>query len=80
MAMKHSKPGFSKYQDKGNLLSVSLLNAFRCRGLFSTPNHRIYSFRHSFEKWMLEADIVYDLRCLFMGHKIRTQNTAMVVL
>ena len=69
IAMTQSKEGFPKYQDKGNLLSVSLLKTFRRRGLFPSEDHRIYSFRHSFEKRMLEADLDYDLRCLFMGHK-----------
>lgn len=69
IAMQQSKEGFPKYQDKGNLLSVSLLKTFRRRGLFPTENHRIYSFRHSFEKRMLEAGLDYDIRCLFMGHK-----------
>ena len=69
IAMQQAKDCFPRYQDKGNLLSVSLLKTFRRRGLFPTPNHRIYSFRHSFEKRMLEAGIDHDLRCLLMGHK-----------
>jgi len=68
-AMKQSPAGFPRYHDKGNLLSVSLLKTFRRRNLFPTPQHRIYSFRHSFEKRMLEAGLDYDLRCLLMGHK-----------
>jgi len=68
-AMKQSPDGFPRYHDKGNLLSVSLLKTFRRRNLFPTPQHRIYSFRHSFEKRMLEAGLDYDLRCLLMGHK-----------
>lgn len=69
IAMRNAMEGFPKYHDKGNLLSVSLLKAFRRRSLFPTDNHRIYSFRHSFEKRMLEAGLDYDLRCLLMGHK-----------
>jgi len=33
-----------------------------------TANHRIYSFRHSFEKRMLEAGLDYGLRCTLIGH------------
>lgn len=69
IAMKLAKTGFPHYQDKGNLLSVSLLKAFRRRNLFPSKDHRIYSFRHSFEKRMLEANLDYGLRCLLMGHK-----------
>ena len=45
------------------------MKAFRSRGLFPTDAHRIYSFRHSFEKRMLEAGLDYGLRCTLMGHK-----------
>lgn len=68
-AMKLAPDGFERYRDKGNLLSASLMKAFRSRSLFPTENHRIYSFRHSFEKRMLEAGLDYGLRCLLMGHK-----------
>lgn len=67
-AMKLSPNGFPRYRDKGNSLSVLLLKTFRKQGLFPTKDHRIYSFRHSFEKRMLEAGLDYDLRCTLMGH------------
>lgn len=68
-AMKKAPKGFPHYRDKGNLLSASLMKGFRSRGLFPTQNHRIYSFRHSFEKRMQEAGLDFALRCLLMGHK-----------
>ncbi len=46
-----------------------MLKAFRVRELFPSPDHIIYSFRHSFEKRMQEANIDYGLRCLMMGHQ-----------
>lgn len=67
-AMKLSPNGFPRYRDKGNSLSVLLLKIFRKQGLFPSKDHRIYSFRHSFEKRMLEAGLDYDLRCALMGH------------
>jgi integrase len=69
IAMQQAKSGFPRYHDKTNLFSVSMLKAFRRRKLFPTENHRIYSFRHSFEKRMLEGGLDHDLRCLLMGHK-----------
>jgi integrase len=45
------------------------MKAFRARGLLPTDEHRIYSFRHAFEKRMLEAGLDYGLRCTLMGHK-----------
>ena len=67
-AFRTAPNGFRHFRDRGNLLSASLMKAFRSRNLFETEEHRIYSFRHSFEKRMLEAGIDYGLRCLLMGH------------
>ena len=73
-AMRAAPEGFAHYRDRGYLLSASLMKAFRARDLLPTPAHRIYSFRHSFEKRMLEAGLDHDLRCTLMGHSnIRPQ-------
>jgi hypothetical protein len=68
-AAKRAPNAFPRYQDKNELFSANVLNAFRRRDLLPTKAHRIYSFRHSFEKRMQEANIDYGLRCLLMGHK-----------
>ena len=68
-AMRRAPEGFAHYYDKGTLLSASLMKAFRAKALFESDSQRIYSFRHAFEKRMLEANIDYGLRCLLMGHK-----------
>ncbi len=73
-AMRLAPSGFSRYRDKGNLLSAALMKAFKQRGLFPTNNHRIYSFRHSFEKRMQENGIDYGLRCTLMGHSNSRPN------
>ena len=67
-AMKKAPKGFPHFRDRNDLLSASLMKAFRNRGLLPTKNHVIYSFRHSFEKRMQEAGLDYGLRCLLMGH------------
>ena len=67
-AMKQVPNGFPKYTDNATALSNLLNKAFKARGLFPTPEHRLYSFRHSFEKRMLEAGLDYGLRCTLMGH------------
>jgi len=67
-AALRSPSGFEHYHDRNELFSANMMKAFRSRGLFPTPNHVIYSFRHSFEKRMQEANIDYGLRCLLMGH------------
>lgn len=60
---------FAHYYDKGELFSANMMKNFRNRGLLESPDHKIYSFRHAFEKRMQEANIDYGLRCLLMGHK-----------
>ena len=67
-AMKQRHNGFPRYSDKGSILSQTLMKRFKAEGLLETPDHRIYSIRHAFEKRMLEADIDYGLRCILMGH------------
>lgn len=67
-AMKKFPKGFDHYRDKPDLLSQTLMKAFKVRRLLPTPQHKIRSFRHSFEKRMLEAEIDHDLRLTLMGH------------
>lgn len=68
-AMRKAPGGFPHYRDKGSQLSASLMKFFKGRGLFEKDGQRIYSFRHAFEKRMLEAGLDYGLRCTLMGHK-----------
>lgn len=68
-AAKRAPNGFAHYHDRSELFSANIMKAFRNRNLFPTPDHKVYSLRHSFEKRMQEANIDYALRCLLMGHK-----------
>ena len=68
-AMRQAPNGFPHYRDRSYLLSASLTKAFKARELFPTKQHRIYSFRHSFESRMLEAGLDFGLRCTLMGHR-----------
>ena len=68
-AIRQAPNGFPHYRDRSYLLSASLTKAFKARALFPTKQHRIYSFRHSFENRMLEAGLDFGLRCTLMGHR-----------
>ena len=68
-AARRAPQGFPHYHDRNELFSASVMKAFKSRGFFPTPMHRVYSFRHSFEKRMQEENIDYGLRCLLMGHR-----------
>jgi len=67
-AMKQFPNGFPRYREKTDSLSATLGKYFKTRNLLPTADHRIYSFRHSFEKRMLEAGLDYGLRCKLIGH------------
>ena len=67
-AMKQCPNGFPRYREKTDSLSATLGKYFKTRKLMPTADHRIYSFRHSFEKRMLEAGLDYGLRCKLIGH------------
>lgn len=62
--------GFPKYQDKETNLSATLNKFFTTHKMFETTNHKIYSFRHSFEDRMKEAGLDTELRMMLMGHTI----------
>lgn len=68
-AMRRAPNGFPHYRDKPDLLSANLMTAMKSRNLFPTPDHKVYSFRHSFEKRMQEAELDYGFRCMIMGHR-----------
>ncbi len=68
-AMRRAPKGFPHYRDKPDLLSSNLMTAFKTRNLLPTPQHVVYSFRHSFEKRMQEAELDYGFRCMMMGHR-----------
>jgi len=69
-AMKASRGGFPDYQDKGTNLSATLMKHFRKNKLLPTPEHSVYSIRHSFEDRMKEAHVDDELRKLLMGHSL----------
>ena len=62
--------GFPRYRNKEMHLSATLNKFFKENKLFPTAQHKIYSFRHSFEDRMKEAGLDEELRRLLMGHTI----------
>ena len=68
-AMRLCPKGFDHYYDRSTLVSANLMKAFKQRDLIPSPDHVIYSLRHSFEDRMLEGGLDYGLRCALMGHK-----------
>ncbi len=64
---KHPK-GFPRYRDREDNLSAALNAYFKENKLFETPEHKIYSIRHSFEDRMKVAGLDTELRMIIMGH------------
>jgi integrase len=69
-AMTKFPKGFPRYKEKESSMSSALNKYFRENGLFPTPKHKIYSFRHTFEDRLKEAGIDEELRRILMGHAI----------
>lgn len=59
--------GFPAYRYKSETASPYLLRNLREKELMPTEKHVIYSFRHAFERRMLEAGFDFELRCSLMG-------------
>jgi integrase len=69
-AMKKHKKGFPRYRDKGNSLSAALNKFLKTNGLLETPDHVVYSLRHSMEDRMKDGRIDEEIRRMIMGHTI----------
>lgn len=66
---RHPK-GFPRYKDKEDSYSAMANKYLKENGLRPSPQHSVYSFRHSFEDRMLEGGIDLELREVLMGHKL----------
>ena len=62
--------GFPRYRDKEDSFSQLTVTFLRLRGLFPTPDHKIYSLRHSFEDRLKEGGVGDEMRRLIMGHAL----------
>jgi len=67
-AMKRAPQGFPRYKDKEDNFSQIMRKHMTNRGLFPTPDHKVYSARHSFEDRMKKMSIDAEMRQLLMGH------------
>lgn len=69
-AMKRFPDGFKRYYENANTFSATANKFFRENKLRPSQNHKMYSFRHSFEDRMKEANIDWELRNMLFGHAI----------
>jgi integrase len=67
-AMRLAKNGFPRYRDKETNLSGALMRYLKRNKLLPTPDHGVYSLRHSYEKRMLEGGMDDEFRRRTLGH------------
>lgn len=68
-ALRECRNGFPRYRNKAGL-SATINNFLRENGLMETPDHVLYSLRHSFEDRLLAAPVDERIRRDLMGHAL----------
>lgn len=68
-AFQQRPKGLIKYHQKADTLSACLNKFMRENDLRSTPQHSIYSLRHSFQDLLRQHGIDERIQCELMGHK-----------
>jgi integrase len=72
-AFRECPNGFPRYFDKTGLTAT--LNKFlTTHGLRETPDHSVYSLRHSFEDRLLDRDVDERIRRDLMGHALKRER------
>lgn len=69
-AFRQCPNGFPRYQQSSASLSATVNKFLRERKLLETPDHSLYSLRHSFEDRMLAAGIDERIRRDLFGHTL----------
>ncbi len=69
-AFKECPKGFPRYRDSSATLSAVVNKFLREHGLLESPEHSLYSLRHSFEDRMLAAGIDERIRRDLFGHTL----------
>lgn len=72
-AFKECPDGFPRYADNPSL-SATVNKFMRANGLMETPEHSLYSLRHSFEDRMLAAGIDDRIRRDLFGHRLTRER------
>ena len=68
-AFRACPKGFPRYFDSPSL-SAAVNKYLRAHDLQESPDHTLYSFRHSFEDRLLDADVDERIRRDLMGHTL----------
>lgn len=72
-AFRECPNGFPRYADNP-ALSATVNKFMRAHGLQETPDHTMYSLRHSFEDRLLAAEVDERIRRDLMGHRLTRER------
>lgn len=78
-AAKVNPKGFPRYFDNPGL-SDAINKFLRENSLLESPDHTLYSLRHSFESRMIAADFTERLKATLMGHRLQREKYGTVDL
>lgn len=66
--------GFPRYRKSSASLSATVNKFLRANGLVETPDHTLYSLRHSFEDRLLAAGVDERIRRDLLGHALNRER------
>ena len=72
--MRGFPEGFPRYRDSSASLSATVNKFLRENGLMESPDHVLYSLRHSFEDRMLATGIDDRIRRDLFGHRLMRER------
>ncbi len=73
-AFRQCPNGFPRYRDNSSSLSATVNKFLRSNGLMETPDHSLYSLRHSFEDRLLAVGIDERIRRDLFGHALNRER------
>ena len=72
-AFRECRDGFPRYADSPGLSAV-VNDYLRAHGMAESPDHTMYSLRHSFEDRLLAAEVDERIRRDLMGHSLTRER------
>ncbi|HEV7344129.1 MAG TPA: DUF6538 domain-containing protein [Devosia sp.] len=73
-AFQQRPQGFIRYRDRGTALSAVINKYLKENGLKPSPQHSVYSLRHTFQDRLVAAGAVDRLQVDLMGHELGRQE------
>jgi integrase len=73
-AFRQCPSGFPRYRNNSSSLSATVNKFLRSHGLMETPDHSLYSLRHSFEDRLLAVGIDERIRRDLFGHALNRER------